>query len=144
LYLIELEMEGASAGSLGPHTEVNEGFRRVGPDVQEFRLAPPPGRQQIAPPSWASRLPSPPTSRMPSPPASSKFLSPSSATTKIVWVWTRSKDVMRRAVEAGWTTFIFTPEMKHVAPEWTCNVELQINYFCPFFDHHHLSIICTN
>ncbi|CAM6027924.1 unnamed protein product [Sphagnum balticum] len=106
-------------GSLGPHTEVNEGFRRVGPDVQEFRLAPPPGRQQIAPPSWASRLPSPPTSRMPSPPASSKFFSPSSATTKIVWVWTRSKDVMRRAVEAGWTTFIFTPEMKHVAPEWT-------------------------
>jgi hypothetical protein len=39
---------------------------------------------------------------------------------KTVWMWTRSKEVMRAAVEVGWTTFIFTPDTKFMAPQWTC------------------------
>lgn len=27
---------------------------------------------------------------------------------------------MRTAVEREWTTFVFTPDTKHLAPEWTC------------------------
>jgi hypothetical protein len=39
---------------------------------------------------------------------------------KTVWVWTKSKDVMTASVEGGWSTFIFTPETKDLADEWTC------------------------
>ncbi|KAG0560141.1 hypothetical protein KC19_10G157000 [Ceratodon purpureus] len=38
---------------------------------------------------------------------------------KIVWVWTKSKDVMMAAVEGGWSTFVFTPETMDLAHEWT-------------------------
>ncbi|KAG0611650.1 hypothetical protein M758_7G155300 [Ceratodon purpureus] len=41
------------------------------------------------------------------------------ATAKTVWVWTTSKDVMTASVEGGWSTFIFTPETKDLANEWT-------------------------
>ncbi|XP_024383668.1 uncharacterized protein [Physcomitrium patens] len=40
-------------------------------------------------------------------------------TTKTVWVWTKSKDVMTASVEGGWSTFVFTPETKGLANEWT-------------------------
>ncbi|XP_024393771.1 uncharacterized protein [Physcomitrium patens] len=59
-------------------------------------------------------LPSPPFSRMPSPPNHN----PSQGWQKSVWIWTRSKEVMRTAVEVGWTTFVFTPDVQHVAPQW--------------------------
>ena len=41
-------------------------------------------------------------------------------TAKTVWVWTKSKDVMIASVEGGWSTFVFTPETKDLANEWTC------------------------
>lgn len=59
---------------------------------------------------------SPPMSRMPSPPCSKL----SQSLHKTVWIWTRSKEVMRSAVEVGWTTFVFTPDTKYMAPQWTC------------------------
>lgn len=78
------------------------------------KLQPPSGRANGAP---VIPLPAaPPLSRMPSPPHSKVLQSLS----KTVWVWTRSKEVMRSAVEVGWTTFIFTPDTKFMAPQWTC------------------------
>ncbi|KAG0613602.1 hypothetical protein M758_6G114900 [Ceratodon purpureus] len=38
---------------------------------------------------------------------------------KSVWVWTSSKDVMTAALEGGWTTFVFTPDTKDLADDWT-------------------------
>ena len=38
---------------------------------------------------------------------------------KSVWVWTSSKHVMTAALEAGWTTFVFTPDSKDLADDWT-------------------------
>lgn len=57
------------------------------------------------------------------------------ATAKTVWVWTKSKDVMTASVEGGWSTFIFTPETKDLANEWTCRCS------SPFasLQHFHLS-----
>lgn len=39
---------------------------------------------------------------------------------KAVWVWTSSKDVMSAALEGSWTTFVFTPDTKDLADDWTC------------------------
>lgn len=38
---------------------------------------------------------------------------------KTTWVWTSSKDVMLAAVAVGWTTFVFTPDTKDLADDWT-------------------------
>jgi hypothetical protein len=38
---------------------------------------------------------------------------------KSVWVWTSSKNVMTAALENGWTTFVFTPDTKDLADDWT-------------------------
>ncbi|KAJ8775046.1 hypothetical protein K2173_020050 [Erythroxylum novogranatense] len=38
---------------------------------------------------------------------------------KQVWIWTESKQVMTAAVERGWSTFIFSPEDRELAIEWS-------------------------
>ena len=35
---------------------------------------------------------------------------------------------MRAAVEVGWTTFIFTPDTKYMAPQWTCKWQKSVHY----------------
>lgn len=40
------------------------------------------------------------------------------SSTKMVWVWTKNKDVMTAAVEGGWNTFIFTPQTEELAISW--------------------------
>ncbi|KAG0586061.1 hypothetical protein KC19_2G060800 [Ceratodon purpureus] len=81
------------------------------------KLTLPPGRTSVPEnaPEKVTTLPAPPLSRMPSPPHSKL----SQTLHKTVWVWTRSKEVMRAAVEVGWTTFVFTPDTKFMAPQWT-------------------------
>ncbi|MCO5564898.1 hypothetical protein L7F22_018566 [Adiantum nelumboides] len=37
---------------------------------------------------------------------------------KIVWLWTRSKEVMTTSIETGWNTFIFAPETEQLAKDW--------------------------
>ncbi|RRT80943.1 hypothetical protein B296_00010269 [Ensete ventricosum] len=46
---------------------------------------------------------------------------------KLVWVWTESRQVMTAAVERGWNTFLFRsePRSNDLANEWSC--ELLIN-----------------
>ena len=39
---------------------------------------------------------------------------------KVVWIWTESKQVMTAAVERGWNTFIFLPDHRELATEWSC------------------------
>ena len=39
---------------------------------------------------------------------------------KTVWVWTSCKEVMLAAVGVGWHTFVFTPDTKDLADDWTC------------------------
>lgn len=43
---------------------------------------------------------------------------------KVVWVWTESRQVMTAAVERGWNTFIFgsEPRSKELAHEWSCKL----------------------
>ena len=117
---------------LGPAPVVEQTVRRTPTTFLEKSVHPPPlppglGRLQIPPgtpgrafvpvnlPEKTTITPSPPLSRMPSPPHSKL----SQSLHKTVWVWTRSKEVMRSAVEVGWTTFIFTPDTKFMAPQWT-------------------------
>ncbi|XP_034707348.1 uncharacterized protein LOC117930757 isoform X3 [Vitis riparia] len=38
---------------------------------------------------------------------------------KVVWIWTESKQVMTAAVERGWNTFIFPPDHRELATEWS-------------------------
>lgn len=38
---------------------------------------------------------------------------------KTVWIWTSNKEVMTAAVGVGWTTFVFTPDTKDLADDWT-------------------------
>lgn len=38
---------------------------------------------------------------------------------KMVWIWTRSKEVMQSAVEVGWTNFVFTRNTKDLATQLT-------------------------
>ncbi|KAL5992174.1 hypothetical protein ACLOJK_013089 [Asimina triloba] len=42
---------------------------------------------------------------------------------KLVWVWTRSKQVMTTAVERGWNTFVFPSGDRQIADEW-CSIAL--------------------
>ncbi len=51
---------------------------------------------------------------------SGKMRTAEEATKKAVWVWTKNKDVMTASVEGGWTTFVFTPDTKELANQWTC------------------------
>ncbi|KAK9682414.1 hypothetical protein RND81_10G072400 [Saponaria officinalis] len=39
--------------------------------------------------------------------------------TKLVWIWTESKQVMTTAVERGWDTFIFDSNFAELAKEWS-------------------------
>ena len=39
---------------------------------------------------------------------------------KVVWIWMESKQVMTAAVERGWNTFIFPPDRRELANEWSC------------------------
>ncbi|XP_058084237.1 uncharacterized protein LOC131231892 isoform X2 [Magnolia sinica] len=39
---------------------------------------------------------------------------------KLVWVWTKNKQVMTAAVERGWNTFIFPSGDREIADEWSC------------------------
>ncbi|KAH9545507.1 hypothetical protein CY35_12G051600 [Sphagnum magellanicum] len=50
---------------------------------------------------------------------SGKMRTAEEATKKAVWVWTKNKDVMTASVEGGWTTFVFTPDTKELANQWT-------------------------
>jgi hypothetical protein len=109
---------------LGPAPVVDQRVRRT--PIERYvplpaapaKLHPPPGRAAVPVnvPVKATTLPAPPLSRMLSPPHSKL----SQSLHKTVWMWTRSKEVMRAAVEVGWTTFIFTPDTKFMAPQWTC------------------------
>ncbi|KAL0343901.1 UNVERIFIED_CONTAM: 3-dehydroquinate synthase [Sesamum angustifolium] len=38
---------------------------------------------------------------------------------KQVWIWTEKKEVMTAAVERGWNTFIFQPDFRQLAAEWS-------------------------
>ncbi|KAL5741061.1 hypothetical protein ACOSP7_029925 [Xanthoceras sorbifolium] len=38
---------------------------------------------------------------------------------KRVWIWTKSKQVMCAAVERGWNTFIFSPQIQQLANDWS-------------------------
>ncbi|CAN1162906.1 3-dehydroquinate synthase [Linum perenne] len=42
-----------------------------------------------------------------------------SSRAKKVWVFTQSKQVMTAAVERGWNTFVFLPEHRFLADEWS-------------------------
>ncbi|KAL6325602.1 hypothetical protein AAG906_023447 [Vitis piasezkii] len=42
---------------------------------------------------------------------------------KAVWIWTESKQVMTAAVERGWNTFIFPPDRRELATEWSLKEE---------------------
>lgn len=43
---------------------------------------------------------------------------------KLVWVWTESRQVMTAAVERGWNTFLFRsePRSNDLANEWSCEL----------------------
>lgn len=47
---------------------------------------------------------------------------------KSVWVWTSSKDVMTAALENAWTTFVFTPDTKDLADDWTLMARIRPLY----------------
>ncbi|XP_054803143.1 uncharacterized protein LOC129306527 isoform X2 [Prosopis cineraria] len=47
---------------------------------------------------------------------------------KRVWIWTKNKQVMTAAVERGWDTFIFSPQHRHLATDWS-----SIAVICPLF-----------
>ncbi|XP_024387445.1 uncharacterized protein [Physcomitrium patens] len=101
----------------------NEQTRRAPTTFLEKSVNAVPSSAQVShplqrPPGRAVAQANPPLinfSRMPSPPHSKLTQN----LNKTVWVWTRSKDVMRSAVEVGWTSFIFTPDTKYMAPQWT-------------------------
>ncbi|KAI9121548.1 hypothetical protein K1719_008581 [Acacia pycnantha] len=38
---------------------------------------------------------------------------------KRVWIWTKNKQVMTAAVERGWDTFIFSPQHRQLATDWS-------------------------
>ncbi|XP_065878590.1 uncharacterized protein [Euphorbia lathyris] len=38
---------------------------------------------------------------------------------KKVWIWTENKAVMTAAVERGWNTFVFCPEQRELANDWS-------------------------
>ncbi|KAI9121349.1 hypothetical protein K1719_008382 [Acacia pycnantha] len=47
---------------------------------------------------------------------------------KRVWIWTKNKQVMTAAVERGWDTFIFSPQHRQLATDWS-----SIAVICPLF-----------
>ncbi|XP_028780465.1 uncharacterized protein LOC114736766 isoform X2 [Neltuma alba] len=47
---------------------------------------------------------------------------------KAVWIWTKNKQVMTAAVESGWDTFIFSPQHRQLATDWS-----SIAVICPLF-----------
>ncbi|XP_020276250.1 uncharacterized protein LOC109850613 isoform X2 [Asparagus officinalis] len=50
---------------------------------------------------------------------------------KLVWVWTESKQVMTAAVERGWSTFLFPsePRFREIAEEWSSIALIQPHFF---------------
>eukprot|EP00252_Welwitschia_mirabilis_P023704 TRINITY_DN6776_c0_g2_i3.p1 TRINITY_DN6776_c0_g2~~TRINITY_DN6776_c0_g2_i3.p1 ORF type:complete len:412 (+),score=81.25 TRINITY_DN6776_c0_g2_i3:258-1493(+) len=44
---------------------------------------------------------------------------------KLVWIWTKNKEVMTSAVERGWNTFIFGSEDKDLASQWASTATIQ-------------------
>ncbi|KAI4347612.1 hypothetical protein L6164_008411 [Bauhinia variegata] len=51
--------------------------------------------------------------------SSSRSLAETGKKSKKVWMWTKNKQVMTAAVERGWNTFIFSPQQRQLANDWS-------------------------
>lgn len=80
-------------------------------------------------------------------PAPNMLLQKTPTTPKLVWVWTKTKEVMMAAVERGWDTFLFQSDAKVLADDWK-----SIAFFHPLFveesevvdkEHKNVAFYCT-